>query len=71
MKKFYFTFGQKYRRELHPLGIHPDGWVAIMADTETDAVAHMFRLCGEQWANVYDTEPDMEFYPRGELRCYS
>jgi hypothetical protein len=39
MNKYYITFGQKYRREIHPSGypVHPDGWVEIEAHSETHA----------------------------------
>lgn len=68
---YYFTFGQKYRDEPHPLGISPDGWVTIMAPDENAARAKMVELCGNRWATSYDTEPELDYYHLGELMKFS
>ena len=35
--KFYVTFGDKYRREAHPYGGHPDGWFELEAESQGEA----------------------------------
>lgn len=48
MSLFYFTFGQRYRREPHPkVGhlAHPDGWFTIEAPTEEIARWKMSEEC--------------------------
>lgn len=70
--KFIVTFGQKYRREPHPtfLEAHPDGWVSVDADTETEARAKVVARFGIAWSDLYpelDFLEDRYLYPRGEL----
>lgn len=69
MKTFYVTFGQKYRHEPHPVlpEAHPDGYLAIEADTEEQARAKAFELTGGKFAFMYQTEPERAFYPLGEI----
>jgi len=67
------TFGIKYRREPHPMGGDPDGWVEIYADDEATARlwAHMFL---HPWAFMYDHLDaergrwNPELHPKGALR---
>jgi len=76
-KIFYVTFGVMYRTEPHPMGMTPDGYVIIVADTYLDARYKAWELFGEYWAFLYDhldTEsgrfnPDSK-YPRGVLAVY-
>jgi hypothetical protein len=68
MNKYYFTFGQRYKREPHLQGGHPDGWFTIQAHTEAEARQKMVSLCGSKWATSYDTEPDRKTFPLGELK---
>jgi hypothetical protein len=74
MKNFYITFGQKYGREPHPSGlnIHPDGYVRIEADSESEARDIAFDTLGEYWAFCYHEKSflsDISYYPIGELYC--
>jgi len=72
MKKFFFTFGGKYRHEQHPAGGHPDGWFEITVPNGRHAheLARMvmFTICDDRWAGCYtetDFRPDL--YPKGCL----
>lgn len=72
MNRYYVTFGQKYRHERHPQasgGIypHPDGWVAIEADTYDQARAIAHEVFGVHWSFIYMLQPDVGMFPRGEL----
>ena len=69
MKLYYFTFGQKYRKdEVHPQGGHPDGWFTIEAINYAAAREKMHTLCGEKWASQYAEEPSRKMLPLGELK---
>jgi hypothetical protein len=67
--KYYVTFGQMYRWKLHPSDprIHPDGFVVINADCEADARDIAFRSFGQDWAFIYDKEPEQKYFPKGVL----
>lgn len=67
-KKWFVTFGQRYRIEEHPFlpGAHPDGWVTIIADTMDEARQKAFEALGQHWSMIYDNI-DPEWYPMGEL----
>lgn len=69
---FFVTFGQKYRYEPHPQfgKAHPDGWIRINAPDEDAARNAAFTLLGTGWATMYDSEPQREIYPRGELAAF-
>lgn len=72
MKKFYVTFGQKYRREAHPLQpwVHPDGWLLVCADDEDTARAAAVSCVGQFFSNIYthaEFKGDRDLYPKGEL----
>lgn len=72
MKRYYLTFGQKYRQNLHPLAVngiypHPDGWVTIEADTYDEAKEIAYVTFGVHWSFIYTLEPDVGMFPRGEL----
>lgn len=74
MKEFYVTFGQKYRRELHPQAIngvypHPDGWFTIAATNLYNAQARAESVFGEHYAFVYPSLEELrtDYYPLGEL----
>jgi hypothetical protein len=75
---FAGTFGQRYRRKVHPAGswVHPDGYVVIEALDEKTAREIMFVSFGDQWATLYTWErfcaacgsaSVFELFPRGEL----
>ena len=76
MKKYYLTFGQKYRRENHPNieVAHPDGYGLILAQDETEARIKAAQICGVSsegfafYAFIYE-EANFEFdlYPLGQL----
>jgi len=69
MPKFCLTVGQQYRRELHPDGLHPDGWVEIEAQSESEAQKFAFMTYGKQWSNIYpENRFNPQFYPRGCIR---
>jgi hypothetical protein len=72
--KFFVTFGSQYRYEEHPYftDAHPDGWVEIEAEDETQAREMAWSLFGDHWSFIYG---DYEFansiykgyYPKGPL----
>ena len=71
--KVYITFGDRFRRETHPLlpNAHPDGWYEM---DSPDGLARVnvnnmiYRILGEDWSNAYmDDEFDPSFYPLGKL----
>ena len=69
MKKFYVTFGQKYRNEPHPQKGHPDGWFTFYADNEEDARKMALDYLGNRWAFMYEeNEFSRRFYPLGQLK---
>lgn len=51
---YYVTFGVQYRTEKHPQGMHPDGYVLIIAGDIEDAREAAHELFGEKWAFLYD-----------------
>lgn len=69
MQEFYITFGQKYRRQPHPKGGHPDGWFVVEADTKANAELIVKAELGMEWSNCYEAGDfkDRSLYPRGEL----
>ena len=68
MKDFFITFGQRYRREIHPHGGHPDGWVRVLAETYEQAQEKAMAKFGPLWANLYEADDfDKSFHPKGEL----
>lgn len=58
--KFYITFGQRYRRETHPvLGDRPDlpdGWLTIEAATEIAARYWLVANLDNAYAFVYEED---------------
>lgn len=60
--KFFLTFGQKYRHQLHPSGkkINPDGWIEIFAYNYDLARQKAFEHFGSDWCWLYTEE---EFRP--------
>jgi hypothetical protein len=70
--KYFITFGQKYRREKHPAGGHPDGWFEVEADDYEEACDKIWEAMGEKWSMMYHEEdfgPESRaYYPRGKLR---
>lgn len=67
MKLFYFTFGQRFRHDLHPQGGHPDGWFTVAAEDSHKARLKMIDACGAAWAMQYEQEPSRQLFPLGEL----
>lgn len=78
-RKFYLTFGVKYRHEVHPHweGADPDGWVLIEALDEPAARALAQQYLGMFWSMLY---PDTHFteelnkrmyYPKGTIATIS
>lgn len=67
--KYFITFGQKYRREEHPAGGHPDGWFELEANNRAEARENVFAALDDKWSMMYDEkEFDPSYYPRGKLR---
>ena len=58
MARYYLTFGQKYRREPHPLGAssNPNGYVEVYAPDELDARQQVVELIGSAWSMLYSEE---------------
>lgn len=72
MNTYYVTFGQKYRREDHPQGGHPDGYATIHAPSYETARETAFKHLGSTWAFIYEAdELNHEDYERGELMTFS
>lgn len=67
MNHWYVTFGQKYRREPHPQGGHPDGYFLVEATNEDEARRKVFATLGKAWSNIYEELPESRYVPRGEL----
>ena len=71
MKKFYITFGQKYRHDKHPMVDYadPDGYVVIYAKSSLLARKKAFETFGKYWSNLYAEEDmDKSFFPKGILK---
>jgi hypothetical protein len=69
LKTFFLTVGQKYRRETHPSGLHPDGWVEIEARTQDEAHEIAVKTFGERWSSLYPEEKFLSYlYPIGCVR---
>lgn len=68
---YYVTFGQKFRREIHPANdfLHPDGWIRVVM-TNPEAARFMANAKLAPWANLYSEEEflkEQDRYPKGEL----
>jgi len=71
MQNFYLTVGQKYRSEMHPNGMHPDGWCRIEASDYTQAMRRAWDEFGRNFSRVQterEFHKDKSFYPKGELK---
>lgn len=70
---YYFTFGQKYSYEPHPMypGAHPNIWVRVRADNYKQARDYAVdNLFGPYFAFMYnESDWKPEFFPGGELAC--
>lgn len=53
---FRVTFGQQYSYQLHPTyeAAHPDGWLEIVADSESQARAATQVLLKQHYSMLYD-----------------
>lgn len=68
MNRYFITFGQRWRRDPHPMGGHPDGWFSVKADDMEAAIKKAYEFFGIQWSNIYsEDEMSMELYPKGEI----
>lgn len=71
MKKFFLTFGQRYRSEEHPaLGMDerlPDGWITVYANDIVQARAKVHSAIGRYWSDLYEEEPSRDLFEYGEL----
>ena len=69
MPSYYFTVGQRYAREEHPLNLHPDGYAVIEnAPDEFTARALFNSFAQGKWAGCYtakEMEELSEYHPRG------
>lgn len=73
-KKFYLTFGQKYRYEPHPSGnsVSPDGYVLILAPNEGTARDLAFNIYGSAWAFIYSDDAfEKSYHPLGMIRSHT
>lgn len=76
-KPFYFTFGQRYRREEHPSYplAHPDGYVTIVANNWEAARQKAVELFTAKEGLLFSMQYDDsnfndEYYPRGEIERF-
>lgn len=71
---YRITFGQKFRRERHPYGCHPDGWSEVQATSLENALAAIRHRYGDAYSNVYEhgseDYPTTELYPRGLIEKF-
>ena len=69
----YVTFGQKYRRETHPVDVRvsPDGWFEYVAPTWAEASTAARRHLADLHSGEYADRPDPGFYPRGCLARFA
>ena len=69
MKEFYVTFGDRYRRESHPVcgWVHPDGYLVIEATDHDTARQAAFNVTGGKFAFMYQDQPDLQYFPLGEI----
>jgi hypothetical protein len=60
MNTYIVTFGQKYRHEDHPIlgavRVLPDGWVMIIAPSQSAAHAAAHHCLGTAWSFIYDLD---------------
>ena len=58
MKKFFVTFGQKYRDLKHPIfgGIHPDGYITIESESKEAAQIMVREVFKNDYSMVYSEE---------------
>jgi hypothetical protein len=66
--EFRVTFGTRYATQLHPLfpAAHPDGWLAVLAETEDAARRLVHERIGSAWGFIY--RPDFPGYPEAGRR---
>ena len=70
MSTFYVTFGQRYRRETHPLfaDVDPDGFVSLQAESLEEALCSAYHTFNAYFSNITPAETfDASYYPLGEL----
>lgn len=71
-KNFYFTFGQQYSHEPHPMysKAHPDGWLRIIATDHWVARDKAFEILGPHFATSYSEKHwEPEWFPMGEIEA--
>jgi hypothetical protein len=69
---FYLTFGGQYAHTEHPTweGIHPDGWITVVAPDFRTARTLVVDLFGTAWSDLYGEDTfEPRHFPRGELLC--
>ena len=68
LKPFFITFAANHYP--HPYGreVHPDGYVVIEAEDESQARAAAFHIYGQKWSFIYSEKPEERFVPKGELK---
>jgi hypothetical protein len=70
LRKYFVTFGQKYRTEEHPTlkEAHPDGVVEVPAINSDVAREIVVDKLGDKWCAIYsEDEIDLNHYPRGVI----
>lgn len=68
LHNFYFTFGQQYRTEPHPIEeVHPDGWIRVIALNHREARDKIWELCEDKFSTSYDEKHfKRQYFPKGE-----
>lgn len=62
MKTRYFTLGQQHIYRFNGHVLDKDSVIKITAEDPREV---MFEHFGSHWGFEYDSEPEMEYFPRG------
>lgn len=74
MKNYYVTLGYRFANEAHTYleNASPDGYVLIIANSESDAREIAIKNLGMEWAFIYsEADYDDTFQPLGELARFT
>lgn len=73
-KTFFVTVGQRYRRESHPVSLHPGGVALVRAPLGIcQARSMVVRLMGGAWSDIneFDQDEISAYYPCGVTHVIS